>query len=274
MEGGGGGAPGDRAGPGSGGRGGNPDTPGGFGICPGDSIGYGVQGGSGSGTAGGSGLMDGNSIATNGLIGDAGGGGGGGGRFGGGAGGVGASELSGSQSAGQAADTSTTAGSGGGGGGASYTTGTGVRRALVSDTGNFGQVNGGNGEVVLTYADPTAADLAVSLSCPSSLGAGQDGACTLTVVNFGPAPASIPTAALTLPANVTGVDCTGGCTQTRRLLTWTSPSLAAGASVSYQVTVKAARPGMAQLLGAAASRTPDPDPLNNTARATIAVKQY
>ena len=273
MVGGGGGAPGTTAGPGVGGSGGNADTPGGFGICPGDSIGYGFLGSSGSGTAGGSGVMDNNSLATNGLIGDAGGGGGGGGYFGGGAGGSGASELSESANAGQVISTSTTAGSGGGGGGASYTAGIGVRRALVSDAGNSGQVNGGNGEAVLTYADPTAADLAVSLSCPSSLGAGQSGACTLTVVNSGPAAASGTAAVLALPANVTEVSCTGGCTSTHSLLTWTSSSLAPGANVSYQAIVKAARPGTARLFCAAASLTPDPDPLNNTATATVAVRQ-
>jgi hypothetical protein len=365
MEGGHAGKPGTTAGPGAGGKYGFPDTPDGFGTCPGDGIGAGSTGGSGSGAAGGSGVEDPNYLPSpNNPLGDAGGGGGGGGYFGGGAGGSGASEFSGF---------TTTAGSGGGGGGASYTAGAGVSGASVSDTGNSGQVDSGNGEVVFTYADPVTtgspaystnsgqalnvaaasgllsaaagttqeagltasaatattaqggsvtvsangsfgytpaasfagtdsfgytvtdasgdtvsgtavitvtavstspkADIAVSLSCPSSLGAGKSGTCTLTVVNHGPSAASKLTAALTLPANVTEVSCTGGCSKSRGLLTWTATSLASGSSVSYQVTVKAAQPGKAILLGAAASRNPDPHLLNNIAIATITVKR-
>jgi Domain of unknown function DUF11 len=78
---------------------------------------------------------------------------------------------------------------------------------------------------------------------------------------------------LTLPGNVTEVSCTGGCTRSRAVLTWTDSSLAAGASVSYQVTVKAAQPGRALLLGAAASHNPDPHLLNNVAFAIITVKR-
>jgi hypothetical protein len=83
------------------------------------------------------------------------GGGGGGGFFGGGAGGSGADgftcarggtppEPCGGQ---QAA-------SGGGGGGASYIAGAGVSDAILSDTGNSGQVNQGDGEAELEWADP------------------------------------------------------------------------------------------------------------------------
>ena len=303
-----------------------------FGVCPGDSIAIGSTGNPGSGATGGSAIEDGASIGSGGAIGDA-----------------------------------------GGGGGASYTAGAGVSGASVSDAGNSGQVNGGNGEVVLSYAGPVAtgspsysttqgkalsvtaangllssaagttqeagltasaasatttqggsvtvnadgsfsytpaasfagadsfgytvtdasgdtvsgtaviavtavntspsADVAVSLSCPSSLSAGQTGLCTLTVVNHGPSVASKLTAVLTLPANVTEVSCTGGCTRNRSLLTWTAPSLASGGSADYQVTVKAAQPGKALLLGAAASRNPDPRLLNNVAVAIITVKR-
>jgi hypothetical protein len=359
-----GGHPGTTSGPGVGGLGGVAGTPGLFGICPADSVAIGATGNPGSGATGGSAIEDSASIESGGAIGDAGGGGGGGGYFGGGAGGIGGSELSSS---------STTAGSGGGGGGASYTAGAGVSGASVSDAGNGGQVNGGNGEAVFSYTDPVAtgspaynatagktlnvpastgllsstagttqesgltasaasgttaqggsvtvnadgsfgytaaasfagtdsfgytvtdasgdtvsgtavvtvaavstspaADVAVGLSCPSSLSTGQSGSCTLTVTNHGPSAASKLTAVLTLPGNVTEVSCTGGCTRTRAVLTWTDPSLASGASVSYQVTVKAAQPGRALLLGAAASRNPDPHLLNNVALAAITVKR-
>ncbi len=74
-------------------------------------------------------------------------------------------------------------------------------------------------------------------------------------------------------SGVTEVSCTGGCTKSRSLLTWSASSLASGASVSHQATVKAAQPGKAVLLGAAASHNPDPHPLSNVAAAVITVKR-
>jgi len=71
---------------------------------------------------------------------------GGGGYFPGGSGGTGGFEA---QRAGAA--------SGGGGGGSSYTGGPGVSDATVTDTGNSGQINSGNGEIVLTYVNPLTA---------------------------------------------------------------------------------------------------------------------
>jgi hypothetical protein len=95
----------------------------------------------------------------------------------------------------------------------------------------------------------------------------------LTVTDHGPAAASKLTALLTLPANVAEVSCGGGCTRSGTVLTWSVPSLASGASISFPVTVKAARPGTGLLLGAAASHNPDPHPLNNIALAIITVKR-
>lgn len=66
------------------------------------------------------------------------GGGGGGGYFGGGGGG------------GSAGDRSAAGSSGGGGGGSSFGA-AGTSYHLVSDTANDGSINGGNGEVIITY---------------------------------------------------------------------------------------------------------------------------
>ena len=79
------------------------------------------------------------------------GGGGGGGLVGGGPGGTGAAEFSGTDYIG--------GGDGGGGGGASGVVANPSfepSNVVVDDTGNSGQVNGGNGEVVLSYADPVS----------------------------------------------------------------------------------------------------------------------
>jgi Bacterial Ig-like domain (group 3) len=133
LVGGGGGGAGTSSQPGSGGSAGT-----GTSTDPcGGSTDAGKEGASGSGRDGGNGT---------GLT----GGGGGGGYFGGGAGGGGASGTN--------LDSS---GGGGGGGGSSYTGGTGISDASVNDAGNAGTINGGNGEVIISY--PALAITTISL---------------------------------------------------------------------------------------------------------------
>jgi hypothetical protein len=132
LNGGSGGLAGTTSGAGAGGLGG---TKSGADPCPEGGLSTGHTGAGGSGNTGGSGV-------------EATGGGGGGGYFGGGAGGGGANESS--------EEGALTAAYAGGGGGASYGGGSGVSGYSVTDTGNSGQVNGGNGEAVLSYADPLA----------------------------------------------------------------------------------------------------------------------
>jgi hypothetical protein len=147
YDGGGGGNPGTLSGAGAGGAAGQatgdagPDCLNTYGGVPPSAYGAGTAGTAGSGSTGGAGAGY--------------GGGGGGGYAGGGGGGSGAwVEICGvygsapmpipcgyNQSSG-----------GGGGGGGSYLGG--VSGASLSDTGNSGQINGGDGEVVLSYADP------------------------------------------------------------------------------------------------------------------------
>jgi Bacterial Ig domain/Domain of unknown function DUF11/Putative Ig domain len=132
LNGGGGGQPGTTGGPGAGGAGG---TFSGTNPCP-TAPKVGEQGASGSGGTGGSGVQ-----GT--------GGGGGGGYYGAGAGAAGASDSG--------IDGLVAAGSGGGGGGASYGGGVGVSSYVVNDSANSGQINGGNGEVLLSWTDPLTA---------------------------------------------------------------------------------------------------------------------
>ncbi len=127
LHGGGGGSPGTTSGAGGGGPGGQVDQ---FSSCLGQSPG--LNGIPGSGMTGGLGAA---------------GGGGGGGYFGGGAGGDAAVERT--------SGGFIFAGAGGAGGGASYTGGAAPSPTpVVTDTGNSGQVNGGNGEARFSYPDP------------------------------------------------------------------------------------------------------------------------
>ena len=115
------------------------------------------------------------------------------------------------------------------------------------------------------------ADLAARLSCPGGLTAGKSGTCTLTVTNHGPAAAQKVAAALALPASLGETSCSAGCARHGNVITWTAPSLADGATLTYTVTVKAAAPGRALALAAADSASPDPDPLDNIALATVTI---
>ena len=142
-------------------------------------------------------------------------------------------------------------------------------------TDAFGDTAAGTAAVVVAASNSSPnADVATALSCASSLSTGTAGSCTLTVTNHGPAAATKLTAVVTVPGVVSEVSCSGGCARHGNALTWTAPSLASGASVSYQFTVKAgSRPGSGLALGAAAAHNPDPHLLNNIALAIITVKR-
>jgi Bacterial Ig domain/Domain of unknown function DUF11/Putative Ig domain len=154
LNGGEGGQPGTTAAVGAGGAGG---TLSGTNPCPPPTTAtVGEAGANGSGGTGGSGV-------------EATGGGGGGGYHGAGAGAAGADDSG--------PEGPATAGFGGGGGGASYGSGAGVSNYAVIDLGNSGQINGGNGEVLLSWADPLTAGIpswsvpaGQSLGVPSASG--------------------------------------------------------------------------------------------------------
>jgi hypothetical protein len=152
LNGGGGGQPGTSSTAGTGGSGG---TYSGTNPCPPPTTAtVGESGAGGSGGTGGSGDEDS-------------GGGGGGGYRGGGAGAGGADD---SGPEGEA-----TAGYGGGAGGASFGGGAGVSDYGVIDAGNSGQINGGNGEVLLSWGDPLSAGTpSWTVPAGQTLGVGSD----------------------------------------------------------------------------------------------------
>jgi len=118
----------------------------------------------------------------------------------------------------------------------------------------------------------SSADLSAVLSCPASLTVGGTGVCTLTVANAGPAAASKVIAGIALPAALSQVSCSTGCSRLANVDAWTLASLASGASAKFSVTVKASRIGTATVVAAAASQSPDPKPLNNVGAAQVTVK--
>jgi hypothetical protein len=142
----------------------------------------------------------------------------------------------------------------------------------VSDTGNNGTVNGGNGEVVFTYTRPVA-DIAVKLACPTHMPVGGTGRCHLTVTDNGPDTATRVTAAISLPPSLSEVSCSPRCTKNGATFTWTRHSLATGASATFTLVMSAASTGPATVHGRASVPLPyrDPNPGNNSASAVITV---
>jgi hypothetical protein len=108
------------------------------------------------------------------------------------------------------------------------------------------------------------ADLKVKLSMPSSADDGAIVTQKVTVTNMGPATANTEVTALNEPSQLAVLDA-GGALVRGPLLTWSMPSLATGASVTYTVTVQVgASVHETETVNAGAlSITQDPNMFNN-----------
>jgi hypothetical protein len=113
---------------------------------------------------------------------------------------------------------------------------------------------------------PDKADLKVGVSVPSQAADGSSVTETVTVTNQGPATASKVVTVLTDPPGLT-VTNAGGARVTGPVLTWTTASLAPGASETFTATVQVGThaKGLVAVAAGALSATPDPDLLNNAA---------
>ena len=152
-------------------------------------------------------------------------------------------------------------------------TGTTTFTYAVTATNTVGAATAGPFTVTVTKPSPNA-DISAALACPTAMTVGGTGTgtCTLTVANAGPATASKVIAAIALPAALSELSCTGGCTRYANVFTWALPSLASGTSATFSITVRASKTGTALVLAAAASHNPDPHPLNNIATQQITIK--
>jgi Tol biopolymer transport system component len=130
------------------------------------------------------------------------------------------------------------------------------------------------GPYTVTIAPATSkADVSAALACPGAMTAGRTGTCTLTVTNNGPAAASKLIAGIALPPALSEVSCTPGCAEHDNLLTWTQDTLPSGGTATFTTTIQANAAGKALVLAAAASRNPDPTPLNNIAIQKISINR-
>ena len=125
--------------------------------------------------------------------------------------------------------------------------------------------NAGSTSAVLTQSVVVdRADLKVTLSMPANAADGAIVTQTVTVTNQGPAPASTEVTALSEPHELAVLDADGALVR-GPLLTWSRPSLAAGASKTFTVTVQVGAHAMrtVQVDAGALSITADPNMLNN-----------
>ena len=114
------------------------------------------------------------------------------------------------------------------------------------------------------------ADLKVKLSMPAKAADGAIVTQTVTVTNMGPATANTEVTALNEPSELAVIDADGALVR-GPLLTWSTASLAPGASETFTVTVQVgARDHDTVTVNAGAlSITPDPNMLNNLATGEI-----
>jgi hypothetical protein len=114
------------------------------------------------------------------------------------------------------------------------------------------------------------ADLKVKLDMPSSAADGAVVTQTVTVTNMGPATANTEVTALNEPSQLAVLDADGALVR-GPLLTWSMPSMAAGASMTFTVTVQVGAQDheTVQVNAGALSITPDPNMLNNIATDSI-----
>src|SRR5262249_10902158 len=129
-------------------------------------------------------------------------------------------------------------------------------------------------DVIETLIIP-AADLELEKSAPSaSVPAGGTVAFTLTLLNNGPSPADAPTVTDALPSGLTFVSGSQGCSAAGAVVSCSFGTLASGATSTATITVQAAGTAAGQTLtnsASASSGTPDPNRLNNEARASVEI---
>ncbi len=129
---------------------------------------------------------------------------------------------------------------------------------------------GSTSAALTQHVVPDKADLKVGVSAPAQAADGTSVSETVTVTNQGPATASKISTALIEPGALT-VTNADGANVNGPVLTWSTASLAPGASQTFTVTAQVGAHAHRTVLVAAGalSATPDPDYLNNAAVAKV-----
>jgi hypothetical protein len=140
----------------------------------------------------------------------------------------------------------------------------GVYQLTGTDSDPFGDSGDWAFTLTVTVAGPARANLSIAISAPAKVAPSSAVTLTLTVRNAGPSAAAKTSTALLIPRSWSIASPGGGTVTSRQLITFTDPTLAAGGTISYTVTLTAPPARSDALLTAAvASTVPDPNYLNN-----------
>jgi uncharacterized repeat protein (TIGR01451 family) len=128
------------------------------------------------------------------------------------------------------------------------------------------------GQVVLR-APATAPDLALTGTAPGSVTLGGNVSYALTVTNDGTGDATGVRVTDTLPADVSFVSATDGVTPVNGVVTFFTPSLAAGLSVTFTIVVRPVAAGTLSNVVSASANETDPTPADNNTIQTTTVTE-
>jgi hypothetical protein len=139
----------------------------------------------------------------------------------------------------------------------------GLTPGTTSVTARASSVGSREARFALTVGPPEA-DLAVSLSLPAAIDRHAQTEVRVTVRSNGPSPSGAWTAQVVVPHGLKPQDLGGG-TRVGDVITWTGPSLAAGAQVQRVLTVRSRGKGLTTVSASARGPVLDPHPDNDTA---------
>ena len=125
--------------------------------------------------------------------------------------------------------------------------------------------------IPLTLTVDDNADLSLSKTAPASVAVSDSFTYTLEVTNAGLAVAFSTTVTDTLPAGVTFVSATAGCSEASGVVTCNLGDLGSGATATVEIVVTADVAGLLTNTAEVASASPDPDPSNNSDSASTEV---
>jgi uncharacterized repeat protein (TIGR01451 family) len=143
----------------------------------------------------------------------------------------------------------------------------------VTVTGNESDPDAANNSDSLdTTVTAASTDLSViKTDSPDPAQVGQNVTYTLTIANAGPSPASGVTVTDTLPAGVTLVSASAGCSEAAGTVTCDIGALGINASVTRQIVVTPTAAGTITNTASVSGSQADPNSANNTSTATTTV---